>query len=189
MECEHVSKENVLQVLKQQHLFHIHGLRSTKWYSTLLRFIKIFSSFYRKNTVEFLMCDDNLETIGITLNTARAILIAIKWHKWRFILSHNLLFNSPSFDFDKLAIVWWEVMFSITVQNETFLAINPFTIPLLMGWNNSSAKCIQRQLLDKCDNSYSLPKILLFLQRWWNISILDWIDYIRYLEWHNCRAD
>jgi len=73
MECEHVSKENVLQVLKQQHLFHIHGLRSTKWYSTLLRFIKIFSSFYRKNTVEFLMCDDNLETIGITLNTGSNI--------------------------------------------------------------------------------------------------------------------
>jgi len=47
----------------EQHLFHFPGLRSTKWYLNLLRFMKIFSSFYSRHTVEFLMCDDDLEAI------------------------------------------------------------------------------------------------------------------------------
>jgi len=64
MEREHVPKEkNVGGHEQKQHLFHFHGPRSTKWYSTLLRFMKIFSSFYSKHTVEFLMCDDDLEAI------------------------------------------------------------------------------------------------------------------------------
>jgi len=86
--------------LKQQHLFHFHSLRSTNWYFTLLRFIKIFSSFYRKHTVEFLMCDADLDAIGITLNTAGNQTAQITIHT-----EPQSIFDSPSFDFDKLANV------------------------------------------------------------------------------------